>query len=117
MEASFRHLWPVGIPGDPSEDEWPDMEIFQWPAIDSSKLPFQVEKNNSLFSLFREWCLPIPECQSDEDWLDLVMAQCLIDSAKEDLLNNSAKEILLGKSAKKDLLDNLAKEGLLEVRN
>ena len=108
MEASFRHLWPVGIPSDPSEDEWADMEIFQWPAIDSSKLPFQVEKNNSLFSLYQEWCLPTPECHSEEDWLDLVMAQCLIDSAKEILLDNSAK---------KDLLDNLAKEDLLEVRN
>ena len=111
MMTSIRDLWPVGILGDSSADELADMEIFQWPVIGSSKFPLQAEKRNSLFTLYQDWSLSTPDCQSDDDWLDLVMAQCLVDSsnlAKKDLQDNFAKE---------DLLTNSVKEDVLEVTN
>jgi hypothetical protein len=88
----IRNLWPVGIPGDQRKDEWMDMEFFRWPDIDSTSTSPPVEKRTSLFTLFHKWSLLSSDFQSDNNWIDLVMDQCLIDSAnlaQEDCLEVS----------------------------
>ena len=95
MKASIRDLWPLGIPGEPSSVEWTDMEFFKWPLVYSNNsFHQQVEIKSSLSSLSHDLSKVTANLQqSDEEWFDLVLDQCLIDSA------------------------NLVKEDSFEVRN